>query len=122
MSQRRLPADRRNQSDRRDQPRMTLAAELRFLRSGPAAHEVLEAELCDVSATGVRLTLDADLNPGDTVLMELRGEQERCLNLAAQVVWIEPGIERRHQVGCELRLELTRGQQSFLREFIVPRA
>lgn len=78
---------------------------------------MLEGALLDVSTTGVRLLLERPLEPAERILIELRDDDQGCLNLPAQVVWRESSGER-HHVGCELRLEMTRKQQALLRKFV----
>jgi hypothetical protein len=55
----------------------------------------------------------------ECILIEIRDkQQERCLNLSAQVVWVEPDPQAVHSVGCELRKELTRKQLALLQQFV----
>ena len=118
MIDRRNLGDRRHGFDRRDRTRHPLTAELRFLRAGADPAQVLQGELLDVSATGIRISLDQQLKAGENLLVEMRGPDQRCLNLTAQVVWSEPAPEAGHRVGCELRMEMSRSQRNLLRTLI----
>lgn len=118
MSERRQPPDRRAQSDRRDYLRVQTSGQVRFLRAGENADEVLAAELVDVSHTGVRIQSDDPLIPGERIVVEVRDEEKHCFNLSAQVVWVESEPFDKHCVGCELRVELSRRQFSLLQQLL----
>jgi hypothetical protein len=96
----------RRAADRRRSCRHRAEAAIRFLRAGGEIPEVLPGELLDVSATGVRLLLDGPLAEGDRLMIEIRDEDRRCVNLAADVVWVEStgGCFR---IGCQLPVSLT---------------
>jgi hypothetical protein len=116
MTKRRF-SERRAGADRREEPRLALATDLRFLRSGPNGQEVLHGELLDASSTGIQMQLDRPLPLQECILIEIRDDQNRCLNLAAHVVWVEPASAA-HRIGCELRKNLTRKQLVLLRQFV----
>ena len=112
---RRQATDRRT-ADRRDENRNVLEAQIRFLKAGASVDDALCGELLDVSAAGLRMVLDEPLNLGDTILVEVRPQDERCFNFTARVVWSEPHDSDRHRVGCELRVELTPKQWKVLEQ------
>ena len=118
MIDRRNLGDRRHGFYRRDRSRHPLTAELRFLRAGADPAQVFTGELLDVSPTGIRISLDTQHEAGENLLVEMRGPDNRCLNLTAQVVWSTPAPEAGHRVGCELRMEMSRSQRNLLRTFI----
>jgi len=118
MSERRQPPDRRAQSDRRDYLRVQTSGQVRFLRAGNNADEVLAAELVDVSHTCVRIQSDEPLVPGERIVVEIRDEETHCFNLSAQVMWVDSEPLDRHCVGCELRVELSRKQFSLLQRLL----
>ena len=118
MINRRQPMERRTRAERRESPRVATTANIRFLRAGSTADEVLPAELLDVSHTGVSISLDRPLIRGECILVEVRDGEKNCFNLSAQVVWVESNPDDQHHVGCELRVELTRKQFVLLRELV----
>ena len=112
---RRYSADRRS-TDRRSADRVAVEAGIRFLRAEHSAGQVLKGELSDVSATGVRILLEALLAVGEKVLIEVREDDERCFNMTAETVWVETLSDGRHQVGCELRVDLNARQLRTLKK------
>ncbi len=119
MSDRRVPTDRRKESDRRVHPRLKSTSTVRFLRARAAADEILAAELLDVSHTGVRIRLETPLVCGECILIEVRDGARHCFNLPAEVVWEENGTADERHAGCELRVELNRRQFTLLQKLVV---
>lgn len=114
---RRKNTDRRT-GDRRNTPRLDSSVNVRFLRSASHSRHVLEGELLDASRTGIQLLLDEELNPSETVLIELWGDMENCFNLSAEVIWSEVAEHERYRVGCELRVDLSAKQFRMLKDCI----
>jgi len=113
--------DRRT-SDRRSADRHTLGAGIRFLRAGSSTEQILSGELLDVSASGIRIALDEPLAAGEKVLVEVRDHEERCFNMTAEAVWVELLEDGRHQVGCELCVDLSDRQLRTLKRFAAAHA
>ncbi len=57
------------------------------------------AEASDVSATGMRITTLAVLQPGIELSLELPLEGDRSIPLRARVVWAEPPEPARQKLG-----------------------
>ena len=122
MIERRYPAGRRKPSDRRDADRrfdgrVSSDVRIRFLRAGKRSNEILRGLLADVSVSGIRILFEEPLRPGETLLVEVRDDEDRCFNLTAQVVWTEETDDGRHIVGCELCAALTDRQCKLLQKF-----
>ncbi len=100
----------RRKGDRRQTRRESVPAPIRFLREQDGKTHVLSGQLVDASPTGVRILLDSALEQEERILIEVRGGQGECFNLAADVVWVEHQPDRRCLVGCELRVDLTKRQ------------
>lgn len=117
MIDRRRQISRRRSSDRREDLRESLATGIRFVRAGTPIREILRGEILDVSATGICLLLKDRLELADRMLVEVRGLEQRCFNLTAEVVWVERDPGGRYRTGCELRVPLTDKQQDMLQQF-----
>jgi hypothetical protein len=61
--------------------------------------------------------LDEPLRAGEKVLVEVRDHGGQCFNMTAETVWVEPMDDGRHQVGCELCVDLTDRQVRTLKTF-----
>ena len=118
MSERRHPSERRLQLDRREASRINACTGIRFLRAGSVADNAVQAELLDVSHSGVRIALQQPLIRGENLLIEIRDTDGKCFNLSAQVVWVDNLLDTEHRVGCELRVALTRKQFCMLRNMV----
>ena len=71
MSDRRKNTDR-HMGDRRDDPRLDSSVNmLRFLRPGVNSGHVQHGELLDASRSSVQLLLNEQLEPSETMLIEL---------------------------------------------------
>jgi hypothetical protein len=113
--------DRRS-TDRRLADRVTLDAGIRFLRAGSSKEQILSGELLDVSASGIRIALQAPVAVGEKVLVEVRDDAEQCFNMIADVVWAEPLNDGRHRVGCELCADLNARQLRTLKKLAAAHA
>ena len=118
MAERHIPDDRRQMIDRRDTPRQPLHTQLRLLRSGAAAGEVLYGELSDVSSSGLRFVLDEPLELSENLVIEIRDPDDNCVNLIAKVVWVQTQPDAQHRIGCELPVELSPRLQVHLRQLL----
>lgn len=120
MIDRRSPEPRRGTDrrteDRRDEKRFVSEAQIRFLRAGPSADEVLHGELFDVSASGIRILLPQPLDESEKLLVEVRDAENQCFNLTAKVVWDRPDAHGKHQIGCELLVDLSERQLDLLKQ------
>ena len=96
--------------------------EIRFLRSGSLAEQILHGELLDILAGGICIFLDDSLQPSDKILIEVRAAGKRCFNLTAEVIWIETADNSRERVGCELCVNLTLKQDRLLLQCAAPPA
>ncbi len=127
MNDRRNSNARRNISerrtdDRRDEHRDTLESEIRFLRAGASADQILHGDLIDVSPAGLQLLLDEVLQPTDRILVEVRCADDCCFNLTAEVIWVDTGDANRQRTGCELCVKLSRKQRQTLQQFVAAAA
>ncbi|MEX1096611.1 MAG: PilZ domain-containing protein [Planctomycetales bacterium] len=122
MIDRRQPPPRRNRerrdTDRRLEPRLPSAAQIRFLRAGTESDEALPGELAEVSSCGLRLVLDEPLSPGERMLVEVRDRDGGCFNLSAAVVWTDARAGGRWLVGCALSVELSDRRYALLSELV----
>ena len=112
----------RRTDDRRDERRDILESEIRFLRAGASADEILHGELIDVSPAGLKMLLDEALKPTDRILVEVRCADDCCFNLTAEVIWVDTGDDDRQRTGCELCVKLSRKQRRTLQRFVAAAA
>jgi len=73
---------------------------VRFLRSS-SPDRVLHGQIHDVSTAGLRLVLEEPVTAGESLLVEILGEQTILFSLSTQVAWCTPE-DSRHRVGCVL--------------------
>ena len=64
------------------------------------------------------MVLDAPLELGESLVIELRDGDDRCLNLVAKVVWIQTQSDAQHGIGCDLQVELSPRMQAHLRTML----
>ena len=63
----------------------------------------LAVSLVDISETGLRLVVSAELPPGQPITVLLQGPlQQRPLKLAAHVVWGAPAADGNFSIGVQL--------------------
>lgn len=103
--------------ERREARRVTVSRDVRFVRSGLHAGEVVAAELQDVSTTGLRIISESPLVVGETLQIDVDGGDYRC-HVTGDVVWIERTLDGAYNIGCELRTELSRRQMDLLHLFM----
>ena len=115
LNPRRQP-DKRRSINRREKPRTKFEAEVRFLRVGDPANEVLHGELLDASVGGFRILFDDYLSPTDRILVEVTCANEHCFNLSAEVIWVEETQQGLQRVGCELSADLNPKQHKLLQQ------
>ena len=113
MAERRNTGDRRV-TDRRQSQRSTVDCQIRLL-SAATPLRIVQGNLLDASASGVRLTVSHDIAVGEKLLVEARRGSRVLCNVTVQVIWSEPQPDGQFTVGCESLSELSPRQLTQLK-------
>lgn len=116
MGDRRTLGDRRV-ADRRQSQRSTVDCQIRLL-SATAPAQVVQGRLFDVSASGMRLILSQPVSVGEKLLIEARRASRVVCNVIVRVIWVEGGVDRHCNVGCESVADLTPRQLTQLKSAV----
>ena len=124
MTDRRLPPLRRftltkfkperREDERRDSPRFSIHADVRFLRATADGPEVIDGEVLEASLTGMRVILDQPVRKNEQLLVEVNSEFNGGFNVTAQIMWVELDLNDRHIAGCEFCTILSLKQRAQL--------
>lgn len=106
----------RRVTDRRDQMRLPAESTIRFMLSDCNQQEVLHGPLIDVSSHGLQIVFDERLDVGETLLIEVRGDDSRCFNSTVRVMRVDETTKNYQNVGCEFCVQLSRRQIATLKQ------
>ncbi|GAB4138452.1 MAG: hypothetical protein Tsb009_06620 [Planctomycetaceae bacterium] len=120
-SHRRQSIERRV-ADRRDDERLPAETTIRFLRSSGNHREVLHGMLLDVSRYGLKIHFDEPLDIDETLLIEVRDEDNRCFNSTVRVRRVMQNVENGQDVGCEFCVALSTRQMETLKRLTLEHA
>jgi Tfp pilus assembly protein PilZ len=92
-----------------------------FMPPGAETAITKDFESMDVSAGGIRMETDADVETGSFVALQIQLPDRRDpVDLFAKVVWIRPAGDSRHLVGLSF-LSSSEESVAALRGFLEPR-
>lgn len=104
----------RREVERRDSPRFSASAAVRFLRATADGPEVIDGEVMDASLTGMRVILDQPIRKNEQLLVEVISDFHGSFNVTAQIMWFEQTPEDCYIAGCEFCTILSLKQRAQL--------
>lgn len=91
----------RRDTERRETPRFTVAASVRFLRANDDEPDVIDGDVIEASLTGMRVVLNQPVRKNEQLLVEVTSEFHGGFNVTAQIMWVESTPEGSYIAGCE---------------------
>jgi hypothetical protein len=101
-------------ADRRRSQRSPIDCQIRLL-SANAPSQIVQGNLLDASASGLRLMLSNPTKTGEKLLVEARRGSRVVCNVTVQVIWTEPESTGGYCAGCESLTDLSPRQLSQLK-------
>ena len=102
--------------ERRAMPRYPSRGKVRVFRETDAMRSGLSGRLNDVSVSGIGFCINAELDVGELIRIELSNEMQRFSKEVRGIVrHVTPLVEGEYYTGVELRLRLTPPEVELLR-------